>query len=601
MTSRRELLIDSTRARRPVQFGSIERTRESLRPWIRRAGRQQTDQYAEEREVKLRRFGVICALAGLLALFAGSASAGAIRMPPVAVDSGALEGVRDGDLTVYKGVPFAAAPVGDLRWRPPQPVRPWKGIRKTDTFAPACMQKGVSMPGEAPPIVNEDCLYLNIWEPAGGRGQTLPVLVWIHGGGYTNGSASMPLYWGDELARKGIIVVSIAYRLGPFGFLAYGPLAQESVPHTTGNYGLMDQIAALQWVQRNIAAFGGDPKRITIAGQSAGGISVSMLMASPLARALFQGAIAESGGLFEPIQLAPPYLLANAEREGQQYATSLGVTSLAALRALPAAALLTGDANAVSHPIIDSYVLPVPPYGVFASGRENDVPVLIGSNAEEARALMDPKAVTPTTFSAALSGNLGAPLPLINSIAGAYPHDTAVQAQESAIDLETDLRFGWDMWTWAVLQAHTGRSPVYYYEFKQSPPFPRGSVYAGWGASHFAELWYVFDHLQQYPWRWTPADHRLADEMSSYWANFVKSGNPNGAGLPHWPTYKGTDGDVLYLQSPITVGVVAHLNRLRAIATAYLKLRHGPRAGGPRHAPTGTTAPFSSTAPGERL
>ena len=283
----------------------------------------------------------------------------------VVTESGAISGVRENGLDVYKGVPFAAPPVGDLRWRPPAPVPPWTGTRKADAFAPACMQVGVSMPGETPPAVSEDCLYLNIWTPAKSAQEHLPVIVWIYGGGYINGSASMPLYWGDQLAHKGVIVVTIAYRLGPLGFLAHPELTRESPHHSSGNYGLMDQIAALEWIQRNIAAFGGDPKSVTIAGQSSGAMSVSILMASPLAKGLFQRAIGESGGLFEPLQLAPKYLLANAERDGEKYAASLGAASLQELRRLPAA-LLTGNAGGIVHPVIEPYVLPVSPYEAFS-------------------------------------------------------------------------------------------------------------------------------------------------------------------------------------------------------------------------------------------
>jgi para-nitrobenzyl esterase len=251
--------------------------------------------------------------------------------------SGTISGLRDGGLNVYKGIPFAAPPVGELRWRAPAPVASWSGVRKADDFAPACMQTGVSMPGEKPPKVSEDCLYLNIWTPTKRAAQRVPVIVWIYGGGYINGSSSMPLYWGDRLAHKGVVVVTIAYRLGPLGFLALPELTRESPHHSSGNYGLMDQIAALQWVQKNIAVFGGDPSRVTIAGQSSGSISVSILMASPLAEGLFHRAIGESGGLFEPVQLAPKYLLANAELDGEKYAASLGATTLAQLRSLPAA------------------------------------------------------------------------------------------------------------------------------------------------------------------------------------------------------------------------------------------------------------------------
>ena len=334
------------------------------------------------------------------------------QSPTTSTESGAISGIRESGLYIYKGVPFAAPPVGDLRWRPPAPVTPWTGTRKAEAFAPACMQTGVSMPGETPPSVSEDCLFLNIWTPAKSARERLPVIVWIYGGGYINGSSSMPLYWGDQLAHKGVIVVTIAYRLGPLGFLAHPELTRESAQHSSGNYGLMDQIAALEWIQRNIAAFGGDPKNVTIAGQSSGAISVSILMASPLAKGLFQRAIGESGGLFEPLQLAPKYLLANAERDGEKYAVSLGATSLQELRRLPADRL-TGNAGGIVHPVIEPYVLPVSPYEAFTSGRQNDVPLLLGSNAEEARSLTDVTHVKAATFDSDIEhsfGQLPAPL-----------------------------------------------------------------------------------------------------------------------------------------------------------------------------------------------
>jgi para-nitrobenzyl esterase len=328
----------------------------------------------------------------VIALPANCTAAAALAL----TTSGSISGVRADGLSVYKGVPFAAPPVGALRWRPPEPVPPWTGTRTATAFAPACMQEGVSMPGEVAPKVSEDCLYLNIWTPAERAAERLPVIVWIYGGGYRNGSASMPLYWGDQLAHRGVIVVTIAYRLGPLGFLALPELTRESSYGSSGNYGLMDQIAALRWVQHNISAFGGDSNRVTIAGQSSGAISVSILMASPQAKGLFQRAIGESGALFEPLQLAPSYLLVNAERDGEKYAAALGVHSLQELRRLPATRLLGGgNAGGVTHPVIEPYLLPMTPYAAFAAGRQNDVPVLIGSNAEEARSLTDVTNVRP--------------------------------------------------------------------------------------------------------------------------------------------------------------------------------------------------------------
>jgi para-nitrobenzyl esterase len=502
--------------------------------------------------------------------------AGVAGAPVVPTESGFISGVREGGLNVYKGVPFAAPPLGELRWRPPTPHRPWTGTRNTDAFAPACMQEGVSMPGEAPPAVSEDCLYLNIWAPPPSARKAIPVIAWIYGGGYRNGSASMPLYWGDRLAHKQVLVVTIAYRLGPLGFLALPELTRESAHQSSGNYGLMDQIAALEWIQRNIAAFGGDPKRVTIAGQSSGAISVSVLMASPRAAGLFQRAIGESGGLFEPLQLAPNYLLANAERDGEKYVATLGTSSLQKLRELPAAAL-TGGANAggVTHPVIEPYVLPVAPYEAFVSARQNDVPLLIGSNVEEARALTDVTDVKAATFDKGVESSFGAlPAPIM----AAYPHATDAEARQARLDLERDLRFGWDMWAWARLHATTGHSPVYYYSFRHKPPFPIGSVYEGWGASHFAELWYVFDHLNQAPWRWTIEDRRLAEQMSGYWTNFAKSGNPNGPGLPFWPAFVNGDSRVLSLGDPIVAGGVANISSLNILDAVYSSVRGRPFA-----------------------
>jgi para-nitrobenzyl esterase len=498
--------------------------------------------------------------------------AGPAQAQQVKTDSGAITGVRESGLRVYKGVPFAAPPLGDLRWRPPARAASWAGTRKADAFAPACMQTGVSMPGETPPAVSEDCLYLNIWTPARNARERLPVLVWIYGGGWINGSSSMPLYWGDRLARKGVIVVTIAYRVGPLGFLALPELTRESSHQSSGNYGLMDQIAALEWVRRNIAAFGGDPLRVTIAGQSAGAMSVSILMASPRAKGLFQRAIGESGGLFEPLQLAPKYLLANAEQDGEKYAASLGAVSLKELRRLPAN-LFAGNAGGIVHPVIEPYLLPLSPYEAFAAGLQNDVPLLLGSNAEEARSLVDVTHGTASSFDSDIEQSYGKlPAPLL----AAYPHATDSEARQARLNLERDLRFGWDMWAWATLQAAAGHAPVYYYSFKQQPPFPAGSVYEGWGASHYAELWYTFDHLDQSPWKWTAADRKLANQMSSYWVNFAKSGDPNGPGLPDWPAFTPAEGKVVSLGSPITVGGVASLNTLQVFDAVYTMVRGKP-------------------------
>lgn len=509
----------------------------------------------------MRKIGVVLAA---LALWTLPADASVVQ-----TRSGPVAGTLSGDLVVYKGIPFAAPPVGALRWRPPQPPVVWRGVRKADSFAPACMQTGVSMPGETPPETSEDCLYLNVWAPASGKAHA--VMVWIYGGGFSNGSAAMPLYWGDELARKGIIVVTFGYRLGPFGFLALPELTKESPFHASGNYGLMDQIAALQWVHDNIAAFGGDPARVTIAGQSAGAASVSILMASPLAKGLFRGAIAESGGMFEPMQLAPGYLLANAEHDGEAFEKAVGATSLAQLRALPADTFLKASGN--FHPVLEPHVMPVSPCDAFAAGKQNDVAILIGSNANEAGSLIpDIAKVKASTFESDITKAWG---PLPPALFSAYPHANDAEARQGRLDFERDLRFGWDMWAWARLESATGKSPVYYYHFTRVPPFPKGSLYQDWGASHYAELFYVFDHLGQEPWAWTDGDRKLADAMSDYWANFVKTGDPNGSDDPFWPRFDQS-GRVLYLDEPVTVDGVANQKSLGLFDAVYGEVRGAP-------------------------
>jgi len=507
------------------------------------------------------------------AVLAALLASSGLALGAVQTESGLVKGIREDGLTVYRGVPYAAPPTHDLRWREPQPVASWKGVRVASDFAPACMQKGVSMPGETPPKISEDCLYLNVWTPAHDVHAHLPVMVWIHGGGFSNGSAAMPLYWGDKLAHKGAIVVTFGYRLGPFGFLAMPELTRESAHRASGNYGLLDQIAALKWVKRNIAAFGGDPECVTIFGQSAGSDAVSILMASPLASGLFERAIGQSGGLFEPFQLAPNYLLANSEHEGEAYMSSLNAHSLGEMRALPAEALLKGKAGAIAHPVLDSYVLPASPYELFVTGRQNDVPLLLGSNEEEGRSLVeDLDAVTAATYDSEIRKHWG---PVPPQLYDGYPHATDTEARQARLDFERDLRFGWDMWAWARLQAQRGEQPIFYYHFARRPPFPTGSPYHGWGASHFAELWYMFDHLNQEPWAWTDVDRTLGDDMATYWVNFARTGNPNGTGLPTWPEYRAKQ-QVLYLDDPIHSGPGADIASLRQFDAVYDQVRGAP-------------------------
>jgi para-nitrobenzyl esterase len=307
---------------------------------------------------------------------------------------------------------------------------------------------------------------------------------------------------------------------------------------------------------------------VTIAGQSSGGMSVSILMASPRAKGLFHRAIGQSGGLFEPLKIAPSYLLQNAERDGAAYAASVGADSIAALRKLPAAELLGGKSGSVGHPVIEPRVLPVSPHEAFSSGNYNDVPTMVGFNAEEARALVDVKPVKAASFDADIKRSFGALPP---ALMDAYPHNTDAQAQQARLDFERDLRFGWDMWAWARLQAKSERNRVYFYYFDQKPPFPAGSPHENWGASHFAELWYMFDHLDQEDWRWSAADRTLAETMARYWTNFAISGDPNGDGLPAWPHFDGGNS-VMHLGS-MAVGKLPNVDSLRVFDTVYDSLR----------------------------
>jgi para-nitrobenzyl esterase len=292
-------------------------------------------------------------------------------------------------------------------------------------------------------------------------------------------------------------------------------------------------------------------------------------MASPRAKGLFHRAIGQSGGLFEPLQIAPSYLLSNAERDGAAYASSVGARSVAELRKLPVADLLGGKAASVGHPVIEPYVLPASPYEAFSSGSFNDVPAIVGFNAEEARALVDVSAVKAASFRADIEHSFGAlPPPLID----AYPHTSDAQARQARLDFERDLRFGWDLWAWAQLQAKAERSRVYFYYFSQKPPFPSGSVQEGWGASHFAELWYMFDHLDQESWRWSPVDRSLARTMSRYWTNFAKRGDPNGEDLVAWPHFDGGDS-VMHLGNSVAVGGLPNVENLRVFDSVYSAVR----------------------------
>lgn len=478
-------------------------------------------------------------------------------------ESGLVEGVGGSSVTAFRGIPFAAAPVGRLRWRAPQPPASWQGTREAAQFLPRCPQLGTYPPDSPEGPVDEDCLYLNIWVPAGTIGSALPVMVWLHGGGLENGSASNPLYGGEGLAEHGVIVVTANYRLGALGFLAHPALSRESTAHVSGNYGLLDQIAALSWVQRNIAAFGGDPARVTLFGQSSGSMSVSALIASPLAKGLFQRAIGQSGGLFEPLAIAPQYSLSGAEAEGADFAGRSGAASIARLREMTVTELLKVPFH--PHFIVDGVALRESPYDAYANGRANAVDILVGYNAEEGQFFLHGARITVDNYTRALSADFP---PLLVRLLAPRPGPDNATAQMAAAAFEGDMRFRWDMWIWARLAAAAGSKRVYYYQFSQAPPFSPTSRYFGMGATHGMEMPYVFGHLDPALASWTAADRQLSNTVQSYWTHFAATGDPNGPALPVWPDFRSSPGQVMMLdqnprQSPIpNAGALRRINRL---------------------------------------
>jgi para-nitrobenzyl esterase len=456
---------------------------------------------------------------------------------PVRVESGLLQGVTSpSGATVYKGVPYAAPPVGSLRWRPPQPPAPWNGVRRADTFGPNAVQNihGTFLPWTeeflASGPVNEDCLYLNVWTGATSARERRPVLVFIHGGAFTEGSGAVPVYDGEQLAAKGIVVVTINYRLGALGFLAHPELTAESEHHSSGNYGLLDQIAALGWIRRNIAAFGGDPARVTIAGQSAGGMSVNALVASPLARGLFRAAIVESAPAI------PPSPLATAEQQGAAFAEAKHAKSIAELRALPATDLVSASGSRFG-PIADGWVVPSSP----ADGPANDVPILIGFTADDLTFILNPStAKGSAAFTAAAHGRFGS---LAEEFLRLYPASTDEQAKHS---LSAALRDATRVQTylWAARRARSARTKTFTYFFDRVIPWPEHPEF---GAFHSSEIPYVFGTLDVMKRPWEPADRKVSEAMSTYWANFVKTGDPNGSGLPKWRAFDEADRTTMEL------------------------------------------------------
>ena len=531
-------------------------------------------------------------------LLAMSITVGAHAADRVKVAAGMLEGAGPLSTGVreFKGIPFADPPVGSLRWREPQPVKPWSGVRQAAKFGARCMQLPIfgDMNFRSDGM-GEDCLYLNVWTPAKSAGARLPVLVYFFGGGFMAGDGSEPRYEGASMAAKGIVAVTVNYRLGVFGFFAHPALTKESPHHASGNYALLDQSAALQWVKQNIASFGGDPRKITIAGESAGSISVNAQMASPLSRDLIAGAIGESGSMLGTLSAVP---LSQAEEQGSKFAAAVNAGDLAALRAIPAQQLLeTAGKQGMPRfgPTVDGYFFPESPFAIYNAGKQAHVPLLAGWNSEEqgARSVLGRDAPTRENYEKAVARLYPNDAKAVLAEYAAATDDDVVQV---ATDLASDRFIAWSTWKWIDICAANGGKPVYRYYY--SRPRPRMSAAMGnatpglaggvirnsgaapatpappaRGAVHSAEIEYAMGNLDSNKvYDWTPEDHKVSTVMQEYFANFIKTGNPNGTGLPAWPAVK-TGGPVQYLRIDVEPKVETEAHRGRYLLLERLNAK----------------------------
>jgi para-nitrobenzyl esterase len=460
--------------------------------------------------------------------------------------NGIVEGMTEpSGIHVFRGIPFAAPPVGNLRWKPPQPGKKWDGVRAATQFGPRCMQRRIfnDMVFRSNGV-SEDCLYLNVWTPTASSTDRRPVLVYFYGGGYVAGDGSEPRYDGEAMARKGIVALTVNYRLTVFGFFAHPELTNESPHHASGNQGLLDQSAALQWVRKNIAAFGGDPNKVTIAGESAGSTSVSAQMASPLSKDLIGGAIGESGALINPT--LGPVPLNEAEQTGVKFAEIVGAASLAALRALPAEQLLEVTAKPGTPRFgatIDGYFLPRRPADIFAAGEQAHVPLLVGWNSEENnyRSILGTAEPTPENYAQAIKKLYPERADEVLKLYAGGSNDEVIA---SATSLASDRFIAYSTWKWADLHGKTGGRPVYRYLYSRPRPAMSAPTDGqsttqsrpARGAVHSAEIEYAMGNLATNKvYAWTPDDYKVSEIFQTYFANFVKTGDPNGAGLPAWP------------------------------------------------------------------
>ena len=488
----------------------------------------------------------IASLAAAAAPFALATLAGAspaAGQSIVRIPNGRLQGVveRSG-IVSFKGIPYAQPPVGPLRFQEPQPPADWTGVRPADAFGPRAMQLPIYSDMKFRSNgVSEDCLYLNVWTPSTSPKSGLPVLVYFYGGGFSAGDGSEYRYDGESMAKRGIVAVTVNYRLGIFGFFALPALTRESAHHASGNYGLLDQHAALEWVQRNIAAFGGDPARVTIAGESAGSISVSAQMASPLSKGLFSGAIGESGGLFGSGHLVP---LSVAEQTGQTFA---GGNTLADLRAMPADDLLT-MAKSTHFPVaIDGYFLPESPAAIFGAGHQMKVPLLAGWNSAEA-IVID---TSSSHFEASVRSAYGSSA---DTVLHLYPPSDPAR---SATDLASDHFIAYSTWKWIHLALETGGKPVYQYSFAHPRPGQNPI-----GAGHSWEIEYALGNLHtNMVYAWTPEDDQVSSIMQTYFANFIKSGDPNSPELLHWPALSPSGAPIMVIDVTPRLSTETHAAR----------------------------------------
>ena len=464
---------------------------------------------------------------------------------PVKVEEGLLQGTFENGVIVFKGVPYAAPPVGKLRWHVPVPHEHWEGIRKADKFPANPMQVMVKELGpwtaEYQPqgAVSEDCLYLNIWTDSKSSKDKLPVMVYIPGGAFTGGSGDVPVYNGEHLAKKGLVVVTINYRVSVFGFLALPELTTESKHHSSGNYGLLDQVAALEWIRKNISAFGGDPNRVTIMGQSAGAASVNYLIASPLAKGLFIRAIAQSGSNF---RMGPGENLKSAEQNGIRFEKAIGAASLAGLRALSAAELIDSVKNNKFRflPVIDGWFLPKSVDDIFALGEQSDVATITGWVADEGSYSDSYGKIPAEEFSKNVKQQAGN---LADKVLELYPASNDAEASVSQKNLARDISMV-SMYLWRLSREKTSKTKLYTYIFTHPQP---GATEERYQTFHSSELPYVFDNLNQSPRPWTAEDKRLSRMISDYWTNFITTGDPNGNGLPEWPAFKEIPGKTMEL------------------------------------------------------